>query len=128
MLKRKDLMLIAIVVLVALGGFAVTRMLEPRSVSTVQVTVDGRVVLSKPLAADGTYEIPQADGSLNVIEVKEGGVRMIEANCRDGVCISQGETRRAAKTIVCLPHKLVVQLVPDEQAEGPGAQEPDIVI
>ena len=128
MMKRKDLLLIAIIAAVALGGLGIARLLEPQNVSTVQVTVDGRVVLEKPLGIDGTYEIPQADGSLNVIEVKSGGVRMIEANCRDGVCISQGETRRAAKTIVCLPHKLVVQLVSDEPADGPGAEEPDIII
>lgn len=120
MMKRKDLILILIIAAVALGGMGAARLMEPRNVSQVRVTVDGAVVLTAPLSKDATYEIPQGDGSLNVIEVKDGGVRMIEANCRDGVCISQGETRRAARTIVCLPHKLVVQLAPAGESEDAG--------
>lgn len=134
MMKRKDLILILVIAAVALLGMGAARLLEPRDVSQVQVTVDGAVVLNVPLSRDATYEIPQADGSLNVIEVKGGGVRMVEANCRDGVCISQGETRRAARTIVCLPHKLVVQLVPAgegenaEKAQGAPSDDLDVVV
>ena len=130
MMKRKDLILILIIAAVALGGMGAARLMEPGDVSQVRVTVDGAVVLTAPLSKDATYEIPQDDGSLNVIEVKDGGVRMIDANCRDGVCISQGETRRATRTIVCLPHKLVVQLVPAEESEdadeGQGAPSGDL--
>ena len=55
----------------------------------------------------------QEDGSRNVIAVKDGAVFMQEANCRDGLCIRQGKMRNGAKTIVCLPHKIVVQLTGD---------------
>ena len=80
------------------------------------VTVDGEEVLRKPLAMENRYEIAQDDGSLNVIRVEDGAVFMEEANCRDGLCIRQGKMRNGAKTIVCLPHKVVVQLKGDAPA------------
>ena len=81
--------------------------------SAVVVTVDGKEMLRRPLAMENSYEIAQEDGALNVIRVEDGAVFMQEANCRDGLCIRQGKMKNAAKTIVCLPHKLVVQLTGD---------------
>lgn len=51
---------------------------------------------------------------------------MKEANCRDGLCIAQGKMKNAAKTIVCLPHKLVVQLEGDSAADE--QDELDVII
>ena len=75
--------------------------------------LSGEEVLRKPLAVAGRYEIAQADGSLNVVRVADGAVWMEEANCRDGLCIRQGRMKNGAKTIVCLPHKVVVQIEGD---------------
>ena len=51
---------------------------------------------------------------------------MKEANCRDGLCIRQGQMKNAAKTIVCLPHKLVVSLTGDS---APDKQDDlDVII
>ncbi|MFR8178363.1 MAG: NusG domain II-containing protein [Christensenellales bacterium] len=85
---------------------------------TVVVTVEGREVLRRPLAMSDTYEIKQDDGAVNVIAVENGAVYMKEANCRDGLCIHQGKMKNAAKTIVCLPHKLVVRLEGDSAPDG----------
>ena len=82
------------------------------------VTVEGREVLRRPLAMSDTYEIRQDDGAVNVITVENGAVYMKEANCRDGLCIHQGKMKNAAKTIVCLPHKLVVRLEGDSAPDG----------
>lgn len=116
-MKKKDFVLIASVALVAVAALFLLPLWETRDVSRVIVTVDGTEALNVSLAQDGVYDIPQADGAVNVIEVADGGVRMVQANCRDGLCVQQGETRRAAKSIVCLPHRLVVRLAADEQEQ-----------
>ena len=120
-MKKTDFVLIASVALVAVAALFLLPLWETRDVSRVIVTVDGTEALNVPLAQDGVYDIPQADGAVNVIEVAGGGVRMVQANCRDGLCVQQGETRRAAKSIVCLPHRVVVRLAADEheQAQTP---------
>ena len=118
-MKKKDIILIAAALIAALALYALSQMAFGGSVTTVSVTVNGQQALRVPLAVEDTYEIRQDDGSLNVLQVSGGAARMIEANCRDGLCVSQGAVRNAAKAIVCLPHSLVVQL------EGGAPQDDD---
>lgn len=115
-MKKKDIIIIALALLAALALYLVSQVSLGAEASVVVVTVDGEEVLRKPLAMENRYEIAQEDGSLNVIRVEDGAVFMEEANCRDGLCIRQGKMRNGAKTIVCLPHKVVVQLKGDAPA------------
>ncbi len=112
-MKKRDWIIIAVALLLAGALYAVSQMSLGTQASSVVVTVDGEEVLRKPLAVAGRYEIAQADGSLNVVRVADGAVWMEEANCRDGLCIRQGRMKNGAKTIVCLPHKVVVQIEGD---------------
>ena len=126
-MKKRDLLIIALLLVCAGALYLVSQVsLGGTAASTIVVTQDGKEVLRRPLAMENTYEIAQEDGSLNVIAVKDGAVFMQEANCRDGLCIRQGKMRNAAKTIVCLPHKVVVQLVGDAPADE--GSDLDIII
>ena len=126
-MKKRDLLIIALLLVCAGALYLVSQvLLGGTAASTIVVTQDGKEVLRRPLAMENTYEIAQEDGSLNVIAVKDGAVFMQEANCRDGLCIRQGKMRNAAKTIVCLPHKVVVQLVGDAPADE--GSDLDIII
>ena len=118
-MKKRDIVLIALLLAAALALYFGAQLLGADEVSSVVVTIDGAEVLRKPLAINDSYEIRQDDGSVNVITVENGAVYMKEANCRDGLCVQQGRMRSAAKTIVCLPHKLVVTL------SGEPAQQED---
>ena len=115
-MKKKDIIIITLALLAALALYLVSQVSLGAQASVVVVTVDGEEVLRRPLAMEDRYEIAQDDGSLNVIRVQDGAVWMEEANCRDGLCIRQGRMRNGAKTIVCLPHKVVVQLKGDASA------------
>lgn len=116
-MKKKDILLIVLALGVAGLLYAVSLISGGEAATTVVVTVDGQEVLRRPLALEDSYEIRQEDGSVNVIAVEDGAVYMQEANCRDGLCMAQGKMRNAAKTIVCLPHKLVVSLTGDAPQE-----------
>ena len=112
-MKKRDIIIIAALLVCAAVLYIISQASFGAEASTVVATVDGKEVLRRPLAMENTYEIKQEDGSVNIIAVKDGAVFMQEANCRDGLCIRQGKMRNGAKTIVCLPHKLVVQLTGD---------------
>lgn len=112
-MKKKDIIIIAALLVCAAALYIISQASFGAEASTVVATLDGKEVLRRPLAVENTYEIKQEDGSVNIIAVKDGAVFMQEANCRDGLCIRQGKMRNGAKTIVCLPHKLVVQLTGD---------------
>ena len=115
-MKKKDIIIIVLALLAALALYLVSQVSLGTQASSVVVTVDGQEALRRPLAMEDRYEIAQEDGSMNVVRVQGGAVWMEEANCRDGLCIRQGKMRNGAKTIVCLPHRVVVQLEGDAPA------------
>ena len=125
-MKKKDIIIIAAALLCALALYLVSQVSLGAEASSVVVTVDGREMLRRPLAMENSYEIAQEDGSVNVIRVEDGAVFMQEANGRDGLCIRQGRMKNAAKTIVCLPLKLVVQLTGD--APESDVSDLDVII
>lgn len=83
--------------------------------SAVTVTVDGKIYGTYALNEE--QEIPiELDGRIaNVIVIENGATHMKNADCRDGLCMRQGAISRNRQTIVCLPHKLVVEVVGGEE-------------
>ena len=124
-MKHRDWIIIAVLLAIAAGLYAGNRMMAGKAGSVFAVTVDGQIVLEKPLSTDAVYPIRQEDGSVNLIEVKNGAVSMREANCRDGLCMRQGATRSPAKNIVCLPHKLVVSVLREDNGRQ---EELDVIV
>lgn len=123
--RRGDVLIIVLVLLAALALYVVSLAAPAGGVTTVVVTVGGREVLRRPLAVNAEYQVPLPDGETNVICVQNGAVYMKEANCRDGLCLRQGKVRNQAKTIVCLPHEVVVKLEGDAQTADDGL---DVII
>ena len=50
-----------------------------------------------------------AIGDTNVCEIKNGEVKMTEANCPDHLCMKQPAVGSAGGYIVCLPNRVVIQ-------------------
>lgn len=112
-MKKKDILIIGIALVLALALYLASQLSLGADASVVVVTVDGKETLRRPLVMESTYEIRQDDGSLNVLTIEGGAVWMSQANCRDGLCMRQGKMKNGAKTIVCLPHKVVIRLEGD---------------
>lgn len=79
------------------------------------VYVDGELRASLPLDEDAVFTVSE-DGAENVIEVKGGRARMLSANCPDGYCVRQGEVRYDGETVICLPHRVVIELSAGEES------------
>ena len=118
--RRADVILIA--VLLAAGVLmAVLVLLLSRPGAEVQVRVGGRIVASYSLDADREVEIAGADGGSDLLVIKDGGARIAEASCPDRLCVGMGVIRRTGQSIVCLPNRIVVEIV------GPAAGSVDAV-
>ncbi len=108
MKRRKwDLALILALLLAAAALYLLTRPGETGHWAVV--TVDGQEVGRYSLAEDRTVTIGEAD--YNVLEISGGGAAVVEANCGDHTCVRTGTVSRTGETIVCLPHRLVVEIV-----------------
>ncbi|MDR2571849.1 MAG: NusG domain II-containing protein [Oscillospiraceae bacterium] len=56
------------------------------------------------------YITIEGGNGTNVILLERGRVRMLTADCPDGICVRQGWVSRGVTPIVCLPNRVVIRL------------------
>lgn len=78
----------------------------------LRVSIDGNVVKEVSIDQNTTedYRIETHDG-YNIVSVNKGNISITEADCPGQYCVKKGWVTGANDIIVCLPHKLVVELV-----------------
>ena len=119
-MKKKDLILAGAVLLLA-GILALAlRLPKTENGNTMKVTVDGEVYGTYSLAENQTVKIQTGHGT-NVLVIENGSVHMEEADCPDGYCKEQGRISGQKQTIVCLPHKLVVEVIRQNDTDSKAA-------
>ena len=77
------------------------------------VTVDGQHYGTYSLFENQTIEIQQKN-HLNKITIKDGTVQMTYSDCHNQVCVKDGSISMANQSIVCLPNKVMVEIVGGE--------------
>lgn len=79
---------------------------------TARITRDG--VLLEEIDLDKVaepYSFTLEDGSgTNTVQVEKGRIRVSEADCPDRVCVNQGWISDGTVPVVCLPHRLMVEI------------------
>ena len=70
-----------------------------------------------PLDHDDTLTIVTSLGT-NVVEVRDGAVRMLDADCPNGLCLQQPALTAPGAQIICLPHQLWIEVVPQGSEGG----------
>lgn len=63
-----------------------------------------------PLDEDTTLTVTCSTGT-NTVTVKDGAVCISDSDCKNQICVNGGWKNQSGDTIVCLPHRLVVQVV-----------------
>ena len=63
-----------------------------------------------------TIVVMGEDGAENVVLVERGQISVYSASCPDQICVRQGPITDGTVPIVCLPHRLVIQITqsPDD--------------
>ena len=109
---RSDLWLIAVVAAVAVAGLLLWRGNRTEG-SSVAVFIDGVQTSVYSLAEEQEVVITTGDENQyrNVLVIKDGKAYIREANCPDSICVKTRAASYVGETIVCLPHKLVVEIV-----------------
>lgn len=86
---------------------------------TAYLYQDGQLVQTIPLSQitdSRRFTIRASDGGYNTIKVSGDGISIAEADCPDQICVLQGTIRDSLLPITCLPHRLVIELKPDDTA------------
>lgn len=114
-MKKKDIFLIVGILLTAgLGYLLIGRNVQG---SQVVITLDGEVYGTYSLQQDQRLDVKSEAGH-NVVVIENGEVFIEDADCPDRYCVKQGRTSSESKSLICLPHKLVVEVRGQEDKDA----------
>ena len=127
-MKKNDVVLGGGILVIALVLFLVMHLTRNEAGNQIQITVDGEVYGTYSLEKNQVIEVKEND-FYNRIRIQDGAAYMEEADCPDGYCEEQGKISGRTQTIVCLPHKLVVEVLDADGLENDNASEdvPDTI-
>lgn len=124
---RRSLLLVGGAVILGLI-FAGILLLLSREGATVRIKVDGKIIADIPLSADTEYMIEGADGGSNLLVIHDGYAEITEADCADSLCVKMGRINTKGQSIICLPHKVVVEVIGDDSTDEGGSEDPDVIV
>lgn len=120
-LIRENLATVVAGVLVAAVLVAACLALVPRGTGAAPLVArihDGEgTVRELPLERDDTLVVETPLGR-NVIEVRDGAARVVEADCPNGDCLRQRPISQPGQQLICLPHQLWVEVVEAGAPDG----------
>ena len=109
MIKKADIILFFIILVLGIA-VSVASLSGQVQGDTVVVTVDGELYGEYPLNVDREVIIENGD-HINNITIKNGTCQMKSSTCDNQVCVHTGEIRTTGKQIVCLPNRVMVEIV-----------------
>lgn len=107
-ISKADIVLFSIIILICLGLLFIFKMNSKPGYS-VRIMVDGELVETYDINQDKEYNLKTHLGE-NVIVIDKGEVYVSEADCPDKICVNHAKISNVGETIICLPHKLVVEI------------------
>ena len=116
-LKKNDFYLFLAVVFAALSLLFWQRYVASTEGTVVVISRNGETIGSYPLDVEERIVLTGERGASNVLEIRGGEAYMEEADCPDRLCVKQGAIGKSGESIICLPHKLAVQIVGEETGE-----------
>lgn len=82
-----------------------------------ELRISGKVIKTFDLNKNQTWTYRDKDGDNNKIQVKNGEIAVVEANCKDQIDVQRGCISKTGETIVCLPHNLVIEVMSGQKDE-----------
>jgi len=122
MFRKKDFILIAIIVVIAAVSALIIIFVERDAGSTVRITIDGVLYGEYSLFEEQSISIDEKLG-YNRLVIENGSAYMAEADCPDKYCMDYKPISNGGETIICLPHRLVVEVTGTRDA-----QQPDVIV
>ena len=119
-MKKKEILIIIMIIITALLIWFLNNLLKSnKDNSYLLVTINGDTYKEIPLNSNtntGPITIDTPSG-FNIFTVENGVVNMTDANCPDLVCVHTAPASEAGQMIVCLPHKVVLEIRKGEMNE-----------
>ena len=111
---KNDIILVAVILLIAAAGLLTVNLTRQEG-SMVVVKIDGVETQRYSLCEDRTVEIitGENDEFSNTLVIEDGKAYISQADCPDKICQEHRSVSYSGETIVCLPHKIVIEITAD---------------
>lgn len=124
--KKTDLMIIALLLLFSLGGYALYQSGSSQDGLRAEIYFGSELVETIDLeqGIDRIFSVPQDE---NVIfhQFEDGTIRFEASDCPDQVCVHAGKLKASGDFAACLPNELILKIV---RTDGPGKGESDLTV
>lgn len=117
-LKRQDIYLILFFLIISMIAVLWVHF-HKKAGEMVQITVDGVVQGIYPLEKNDQIAIT-GEGWTNTLMIQDGFADMTIADCPDQICVKHKAISGIGETIVCLPHRVVVEVIVEENSGQKG--------
>lgn len=111
---KNDIILVAVILLIAAAGLLLVNLTREEG-SFAVVKINASETARYPLSENITTEILSGENNefSNTLVIENGKVRVSSANCPDKICAGHKAVSYTGESIVCLPHKLVIEIKGD---------------
>ncbi len=110
---RNDIILLVGILIIAIIGLVVFNATKKQG-NIVVVLLNGVETERYSINQNIEKEIVTEYGK-NILVIKNGQVSITDADCPDLVCVKHREISKDGETIVCLPHKLVIEITAETE-------------
>ncbi|WP_426348864.1 NusG domain II-containing protein [Alloiococcus sp. CFN-8] len=113
-MKKLDIIIIAVLLIISFIPevlFGIKYSVEA-SETYAEITIGGKLYKTVSLSENGGEDsfIVHTDQGFNEIEIKDNSIAIIDANCNDKLCLEIGHITDPGESIICLPHKLMIEV------------------
>ncbi len=115
--RKNDIILAVVIVLLATAGLLLMNALKTTG-DYVSVKIDGEEKYRYSLKenVDTIIYTGENDEGTNRLIIENGEVYISQANCPDKICTAYEAIKNDAESIVCLPHKVIVEIVSSDDS------------
>ncbi len=119
---KRDAVLVLLCIIISAAVYFIINIYVKKDGAYAVVKVDGEIIRSLELNKNTSVIVHGYQGGSNTIVVDNGQVYMTDADCPDKLCERTGRISRTGESIVCLPHRVVVEI------QGNTAERIDSVV
>ncbi|MBB6214906.1 hypothetical protein HNQ80_000991 [Anaerosolibacter carboniphilus] len=113
-MTKWDKVLIGCIIMASMFGLFIVKKISINSDNLyLVIEVDGKEYKKVSLEAaqeQQLIEVNSKEGH-NLIEINGLNARIVEADCKDQLCVKMGWLNRANQTSICLPNKVSIKLI-----------------
>jgi hypothetical protein len=120
-LFKKDMIFVAVLLFLTLAVAGICHAVTKAEGNLVVVSIDGETYETYSLEKDQTITVQTSYGT-NTFTISDGKVFMEDADCPDKICTGHSAITNANETIICLPHRFVIEIKGGVEEESSGVE------